>query len=240
MQSLISDNIVRKRFSVEELQITAEEVESLARMDENLPSYAGFIEDELLGRLKNASIQGGYLIEPAEVVDETIIIEGNNFEVGPTIAGALSNSEQVAFFVCTAGNEISERVNELNAKGDWLEAYLVDVMGSVMVETAMDKLQAIIENECVANGLRITNRYSPGYSGWNVKEQALLFSFFPEKFCGITLSDSCLMHPVKSVSGFIGIGTKVRYRKHACSQCNATNCIYRNSKKHCDFSHLNG
>ncbi|MCK7538940.1 MAG: hypothetical protein MZV63_52410 [Marinilabiliales bacterium] len=47
----------------------------------------------------------------------------------------------------------------------------------------------------------ITNRFSPGYCGWDVAEQHKLFSFFKDNFCGITLTESALMNPVKSVSG---------------------------------------
>jgi hypothetical protein len=39
-----------------------------------------------------------------------------------------------------------------------------------------------------------------------VAEQHKLFSLLPPGICGITLSDSALMHPIKSVSGITGIG----------------------------------
>jgi cobalamin-dependent methionine synthase I len=73
----------------------------------------------------------------------------------------------------------------------------------------------------------ITNRYSPGYCDWPVKDQQKLFSFFPEKFCGIRLSESSLMYPIKSLSGMIGIGSLVSYQLYPCDSCKDENCQYR-------------
>ena len=44
---------------------------------------------------------------------------------------------------------------------------------------------------------------------------------------GIALSESCLMHPIKSVSGVIGIGTTARRRAYGCVICQNKTCIYR-------------
>ena len=83
---------------------------------------------------------------------------------------------------------------------------------------------------CQCRSFRRTNRYSPGYCGWNVSEQKNIFQLIPEKFCGIELTDSCVMVPMKSVSGIIGIGKEVRYNPYTCNLCKMENCFYRNSK----------
>jgi hypothetical protein len=61
-------------------------------------------------------------------------------------------------------------------------------------------------------------------------EQNKLFSFLPEGFCGVTLSESALMIPLKSISGVIGIGKEVMFNQYSCSDCNDANCIYRKIK----------
>ncbi|MHB8579979.1 MAG: vitamin B12 dependent-methionine synthase activation domain-containing protein [Ignavibacteriaceae bacterium] len=76
-------------------------------------------------------------------------------------------------------------------------------------------------------GMKITNRYSPGYCNWNVSEQHLFFSLLPQNFCGITLTESSLMLPVKSISGIIGIGSNVKYSKYFCDKCGVKDCTYR-------------
>lgn len=220
-------------FQLKDLDITVELMEELARIDDSMPDYSKFLENEIVNSLSSSSIEGGYVIMPATINKSTVIIGANAFEVGESIIKKYINSTHIAIFTCTAGNLVSRRIQELNSQGLILEAYLVDLLGSVIVEKAMDKMQGIIEEECALKGLNITNRYSPGYMDWNVMEQRKLFDLLPDNFCGIQLSESCLMNPVKSISGFIGVGEKVRFQKHACHSCNSTNCIYRNSKKHC-------
>nr|WP_320120438.1 vitamin B12 dependent-methionine synthase activation domain-containing protein [uncultured Marinifilum sp.] len=220
-------------FQLKDLDITVELMEELARIDDSMPDYSKFLENEIVNSLSFSLIEGGYVIMPATINKSTVIIGANAFEVGESIIKKYTNSTHIAIFTCTAGNLVSRRIQELNSQGLILEAYLVDLLGSVIVEKAMDKMQAIIEEECALKGLTITNRYSPGYMDWNVMEQRKLFDLLPDNFCGIQLSESCLMNPVKSISGFIGVGEKVRFQKHACHSCNSTNCIYRNSKKHC-------
>ena len=73
----------------------------------------------------------------------------------------------------------------------------------------------------------MANRYSPGYCGWALSEQKRFFALFPENHCGIKLSDSCLMDPIKSVSGVIGFGRNVKKTAYECQMCELTTCIYR-------------
>lgn len=220
-------------FNISELDISSKEIEDLARMDESMPSYSDFLQNEIVTSLASSEIEGGYIVLPAYLAASEIIINNTTFAVGSALSKCFENITHISLFACTAGEVVSERVKELNANGEIMEAYLLDVLGSVMVEKAMDKLQAIITKEQEELGLNTTNRYSPGYSNWHMSEQIKLFSFLPNNFCNITLSDSCLMIPAKSVSGFIGIGPTVRYKKHACQLCNSHNCLYRNSKNHC-------
>jgi len=91
-------------------------------------------------------------------------------------------------------------------------------------------MQEELRKEVAVRGMKITNRFSPGYCGWDVAEQHKLFTFFKDNFCGITLTDSALMNPVKSVSGVIGIGSNVRFSEYKCKLCGDKNCIYRNKK----------
>ncbi|MCK5694244.1 MAG: methionine synthase, partial [Bacteroidales bacterium] len=89
------------------------------------------------------------------------------------------------------------------------------------------QIQEQVRNLAKELGLHITNRYSPGYCSWNVEEQQKLFSLFPKGTCGISLSESSLMSPVKSISGIIGIGAEVKYREYTCEICPMLNCQFR-------------
>jgi hypothetical protein len=162
--------------------------------------------------------------------DKTVEIKGVRFNVQPIIFRQIKKSEDIALFICTAGPAIGEMSRRSMKEGDLLKGYIYDVVGSGVVENAADRMHEELKSEATARGKKITNRFSPGYCGWDVAEQHKLFSFFRDNFCGITLTESALMNPVKSVSGIIGIGRNVIYAPYQCHLCEDKNCIYRNRK----------
>ena len=115
----------------------------------------------------------------------------------------------------------------MSRDGDPVSGYIIDIIGSEIVESATDLMQAELEKEMEDMGLHMSNRYSPGHCGWNVSEQKKLFSLFPENYCGISLTESSLMIPIKSVSGIIGIGKEVKKVGQPCQVCDVDKCLYR-------------
>lgn len=95
----------------------------------------------------------------------------------------------------------------------------------------MDKIQKLLEASLQESKLNISDRYSPGYCEWSVAEQAYLFDLLPDNFCGISLSDSFLMDPIKSVSGIIGIGAGLKQKGYQCHWCTDKNCLYGKIKR---------
>lgn len=173
---------------------------------------------------------GGYAIgrvDRLDVQEGIVTVEGTDFAVGSQVCGYLKGSEEAALFLCTAGALFSDEAHALNAAGEFVEAYIIDAIGSMSVERAMDRIHRALGEEQAERGLKITNRYSPGYCNWPLVDQQPLFQFVGENPTGITLSASCLMHPIKSVSGIIGIGEKARRRAYGCVICQNKTCIYR-------------
>ena len=163
--------------------------------------------------------------------DKSLNFNGVSFFLDKIVYSQIKKAEHVAFFICTAGNEIGERRRKCMNERDFLKGYVYDVIGSEIVEAAADILQSQLEKDAGAEGWKITNRYSPGYCGWNVSEQHKLFSIFKDNFCGIRLTPSALMEPVKSASGVIGIGAEVKMKDYICNLCNMKDCIYRRARK---------
>jgi hypothetical protein len=177
--------------------------------------------------------EGGYALFKNIRIDR----ENNRTVIGDVELGTKSivtrhmdKAGLIAVFACTAGAEISRLAADYNKKGHTVHAYIADSLGSIVVEHAMDKIQEHLKSLMLDRGLKITNRYSPGYCGWELKEQSKLFRLLPEHFCGIGLSDSMLMKPIKSVSGIIGIGENVVYDQYTCNYCRDINCLYRGKR----------
>jgi hypothetical protein len=155
-----------------------------------------------------------------------MVADGRTFQVGKTVLKELRNSEKLLFFVCTAGKAISEKSVHLLAGADPAKGYIYDQVGIFLTEAAGDRMQQLIRKE-LPPAKTTTNRYSPGYCHWDLSDQHHLFALFPLAPCGVTLTPSALMNPVKSISGVIGIGREVSYRDYPCALCSSLNCIYR-------------
>jgi len=189
------------------------------------------IDDVLASGDGLCKIEGGYRIIKSVELDRecfSINLDSQIFNVHKIVFQQMKNLESVALFACTAGNGVIEESRRLMNEGEPLKGYVYDVFGSLIVEEAMDRIQEALGARLQEQRLKITNRYSPGYCGWDVAEQKKLFSLLPEKFCGIELTDSSLMRPIKSVSGIIGIGKSVKFNAYTCNLCDEDDCLYRN------------
>jgi hypothetical protein len=198
----------------------------------NIPEMVHAEIDEVIRDGKGlCQIEGGYRIieNPKWMKENTQLeLEETSFDIHKIIFNQIKKSTSVAVFACTAGQMILAKSRELINEGDQLRGYTYDVFGSIVVEAAMDLIQDKLRVEMAELGFNISNRYSPGYCGWLVKEQKKLFSLLPDKFCGISLTDSCLMQPIKSVSGIVGIGKEIKFNQYTCKMCDMENCLYRN------------
>ena len=191
------------------------------------------IEDVLTASSEFAGVVGGYVLRDDighDKKDKTFSIGDEVFNVGRYISSRMRKAQKVAITVCTAGAGFSDWSKRLMAEGDMMKGYIVDVVGSEIVDRAMGQIQQIILSEFQDNGMKISDPYNPGYCDWSVSEQQKLFSFLPENFCGVTLTESSLMQPVKSLSGLIGIGPEVKRTGYMCYNCPDQTCIYRNKR----------
>ena len=158
-----------------------------------------------------------------------LVASGATFQVGKTVLKELRNSERLLFFVCSAGKTISDKATTLLMGEDPAKGYIYDQVGIFLVEAVGDRMNQLVR-EMLPPDQTITNRYSPGYCQWGLSDQHTLFALFPPAPCGVTLTPSALMNPIKSISGVIGIGEKVGYREYPCALCQSLNCIYRRVK----------
>lgn len=156
-----------------------------------------------------------------------IRVDDVDLNIGKTIAVQLRKAESLALFVCTIGPKLEEWAKQLMNEGDFFKGYMADAVASQTVELAIDAVQNFLEKDLAENGLKTTNRYSPGYCGWAVSDQQNLFSLLPTNICDIHLTESSLMLPIKSVSGIIGIGPNVRKMDYTCRLCDMKDCFYR-------------
>ncbi|MDX9972064.1 MAG: vitamin B12 dependent-methionine synthase activation domain-containing protein [FCB group bacterium] len=172
----------------------------------------------------------GFLVLPSsevEVGETGLRLRGEWFETGDTIAGLLESASAGAIFAATAGPELDEWARGYFNDGDPMTGFVVDALGSVTAERSLDWLEERLLDLAGGIGWSVTHQYGPGYCGWHLSEQHKLFGLLPPRFLGIALSESALMRPVKSVSGFIGLGPNAERKPHGCAICTMEHCFRR-------------
>ena len=163
-----------------------------------------------------------------DLVRDTLTIGGTELHVGRIISRQLRGSEAFALFVATAGAEFEDLQMRLKDDDDMVRTFIADSFGSVIAERTADIMEECLQGELDGRGWRHTNRFSPGYCGWHVSEQQRLFPLFGvERPCGVRLTESSLMVPIKSVSGVIGLGPGVRKLEYSCGLCDYKDCYKR-------------
>ena len=219
------------QFDFEELSVCTNEIVELMGFEKGeIPDpFPELINAGLEKAPEFTKIKGGYKIFQPVVVESQnrkIQIESQTFSPAKVVTTQLKNATSAALFACTAGSNISIHSQRLAAEGDTLLSYVFDIIGSLTVDKAMDRIEEDMKKEMGESGLNISDRFSPGYCDWSVADQQKLFALLPPNFCGITLSESSLMNPIKSVSGIIGIGRQIKQMGYQCNWCNDVNCIY--------------
>lgn len=224
------------QYSFDELGIISGDIEELMGFEDGIvpEPFPELIDTALKLAPEICKIRGGYKIfnqNETGIDKETIRICDQVFYPSKIITTQYKNASSFALFICTAGPEITQYAKEVSAKGDSLLAYVFDVIGSVTADKATDQIQNSLKLETKKTGLKISDRFSPGYCEWSVAEQQKLFALMPENFCGVSLSESSLMTPIKSVSGIIAIGTQMKQIGYQCRWCTEKNCMYGKIKR---------
>ena len=110
-----------------------------------------------------------------------------------------------AFLVCgTLGAGVDALQRRLSVVSG-ADALIVQAIGAAFMERWMDETESCVGAE-LAPGERLITRYSPGYGDWPLDAQRELLAILDTpRAIGVSLTDSLLMVPSKSVSAVIGV-----------------------------------
>lgn len=114
----------------------------------------------------------------------------------------VEDAVSLALFAVTLGPDVSDRIKALFDAGELAEGYILDQVASFAADELAQIAGHRYQTASQRNDLAVLP-YSPGYCGWHVSGQRALFAHLRPDEIGISLNDSCLMHPVKSVSGVL-------------------------------------
>ena len=117
------------------------------------------------------------------------------------LAKHLQDCSQIVIFSATVGIETDRLIARYNALSP-AKALLMSAIGSERIEALCDAFEDDLRSE----GREIRPRFSPGYSDLPIEYQKDIFALLDcSRRIGVTLTESMLMSPSKSVSAIIGI-----------------------------------
>ncbi|MDR2562718.1 MAG: 5-methyltetrahydrofolate--homocysteine methyltransferase [Prevotellaceae bacterium] len=220
--------------SFSEISLDMNEAYKLMGYGEHTPGHEVLnIINEIYNELKHCCRPYfGYGLFEGKIIDkEHIQLNNTILNPGRLISSAMKNAELFAAFTATAGNEFDNWLKQIENQDDIVKYFIANTLGSVIAESAVSLVMKNLEQFAFEKNMCISNNYSPGYCNWMLVEQKKLLALFPSGMTKIQLTDSCLMLPIKSISGIVGIGRKVKKRPYGCEICKMKNCI-KNQKKY--------
>ncbi|MCA9261569.1 MAG: hypothetical protein KDA61_20270, partial [Planctomycetales bacterium] len=118
---------------------------------------------------------------------------------------------------------------QLRVAGEGLPALICDAIGAERAEAAEAAVLQELSPQMARLRLSCTLPYSPGYCGMALTEQRKLFGLFGDQSAGVSLSETCLMRPLKSISGLIGVASESLVVAHGspCDRCELHQCAMR-------------
>jgi hypothetical protein len=159
---------------------------------------------------------------------------GDN-DVPSPLAEIFPRADLLALFAVTVGAGLSERIAALFDEGSPALGATLDAAASEATELAAVHLDHVVVDEALGQGRASERtallRYSPGYCGWNLTGQRALFAALHPETIGISLTESCLMEPLKSISGVMVLGLPEIHGFDNdypfCSECRTKDCRRR-------------
>jgi hypothetical protein len=229
---------LNRSFEVDPLQLSLHEENILKMLGvpaDKADSYVlGLIRELIQQCLEIATPLAGWSLfkEPRFIPDPgSMILAEKTFHLNRIVNAALGKSTEIAVFIGTCGKKVEALSKQLIKDGHLLEGLVADLIGSEIAEGIAEYIHKSIAHEMAERGVRVTNRYSPGYCNWPVSDQQQLFGLMGNNNCQVHLTKTSLMVPIKSVSGIIGVGKEVENAGYTCDICEVGYCIYREKRR---------
>ena len=165
------------------------------------PKIEALLNECIEEAIQTLSYKVCYCILPINISGNTI--DFGAFKVNSEkLAINLKNCESAIIFGATLGTDI-DRIIMKYGKLSPTKALFFQAIGATMIETLCDEFCKDIKAELNVN---LKPRFSPGYGDLDLSCQKNIFKLLNcSKNIGLTLNNSLLMSPTKSVTAFVGI-----------------------------------
>ena len=164
----------------------------------------------LLGRIRELLAKALPSVRPActwkrfPLSADGVVSGGQTLAVSGTLAAHLRGCRSVYLVCGTIGTEFDAFMRRVSAVSG-ADALIVQAIGTAAIEKLMDfVVDEIAAGLC--DGESSTSRYSPGYGDFPLAAQRTILDLLDApRRAGVSLTDSLLMVPSKSVSAVVGV-----------------------------------
>lgn len=122
-----------------------------------------------------------------------------------SISKLLRRAENVYLIVVTLGEDLELRSREYFRNNEVFRGYILDRLGSFLVEEEVKKIDMKISQECQKDGLTTPHRYSPGYGDFSIRAQRIFLELVKDSIPELKISSGCLLCPEKTVTAIKGV-----------------------------------
>lgn len=142
----------------------------------------------------------------------------------------LKGCDRALLFAATLGAEV-DRLILRDTKLKVSRAVILQAAAAAYIEAFCDAENERLKEAYLKEGCFLRPRFSPGYGDFPLSiQKELLGALDAEKRIGITLTDSFMMLPSKSVTAVIGVGRENSGgQPEGCVKCQKENCLFRRS-----------
>ena len=116
----------------------------------------------------------------------------------------LKDCSKVALLAATIGPQVDSLIRK-NSSLDPVYASILQATGAMFIEEVVDFVNEEIKKIAGSQGLKTKPRYSPGFGDVPLEVQKDFFRLLPCTRIGLTLMDTLIMAPEKSVTAFVGL-----------------------------------
>jgi hypothetical protein len=148
-----------------------------------------------------------------------------------------AEAHSVLLVAVSAGKECEEHAQHLWNESKPDEYFFLEILGSAVVEQLVTVASGHICSWADENRMAALPHFSPGYSGWDIREQQTLWNLFQKAFSNdfpgeLEVLDSGMLRPKKSLLAVIGLTRELEKAKQfqkliPCENCALPDCRYR-------------
>ena len=148
------------------------------------------------------------------------IMIGNMTVESRSLSKNLKGCGQVLMLGATLGNRVDQLLRRYSLN-EMARAVVIQACAAAFLEEYLDDWQKEMKKDLLEEGIYLRPRFSPGYGDFSIRhQQEILRMLDAAKTIGLTMTESCMLVPSKSVTAVIGMSRKyMECHRKGCEAC---------------------